>query len=238
MSRKTLYKKHNLELWHPKFDPNIQPAPLAAAPSQETPEPQSEQGCLPEASETRETAPERSPEPLAEQGSFQSLYYEGFEDPITPDGATVALPPQGQRAAKVAHPKSDISPPSSGISNWAELKASLPPRLQAKITQKQRQLSLLEPDRSSPQPELRAVTSSDPPVLCEPVALSPREPTESERREFEEWYPLAQAFGLVSDYEWQFREYFVLSQGNWLPYNELSSDFSVSCLRRYLDTRS
>ncbi|MCM1984460.1 hypothetical protein [Lyngbya confervoides] len=235
VSRKTLYKPHNLELWHPKFDPSSSPESPSPPSPLKTAEPQTEQACLPDPPKAQETLPERSPEPLIEQGSLQPAYYEGFEERSTRDGATAALPPQGQGAAKVAYPFSESSVSTSVIRNWDELKASLSPKLQAKITQKQRQLSSqLLSDRISPPPDSVSVSPPDSLRVQEFVALSPREPTDSERQEFEEWYPLAQEFGLVSDYEWQFREYFVLSQGDWLPYNELSSDFSVSCLRRYL----
>ena len=175
-------------------------------------------------------------EPLKNKDCLPASYNEGFEDQsISEIVATDGLPPQGQRSSKVALP-SEESSFCSPINGWDAVKASLPARLQAKITQKQRQLALkLEPkeaiapvekSRLVSSPALRVVKTSQ-------IPDADREPLPVERKELEAWYGLAQKFGLVTDYKWASREYLVLAQGEWIPFTELSADFTLQYLQRY-----
>ena len=248
VSRKTLYKPQNLELWHPKFTSSPEPNPestvaqsIQSIPCDKQAQPHIEQESFHLSSSSENLTSVESPQPLLNKESFQPPLNEGFEDPLTPERATVALPPQGQRAAKVAsHPS--VEPEScletSPITNWDELKSSLPPRLQRKITAQQNQLALkLGKASEEDTPPFEAGLRLSHPASQTSLAtfgLSQREPTELELREFEEWYSLAESFQLVSDYDWQFREYFVLFQGDWRPYSELSAEFTANWLKKAL----
>jgi hypothetical protein len=71
-------------------------------------------------------------------------------------------------------------------------------------------------------------------VLVARGELPERSPWSEETAEFEEWYVLACEFGLVTEFRWQGREYEVLSQGRWYPFEELIGVFSVRRLKGYL----
>lgn len=227
VSRKTLYKTHNLEFWHPKF---IKERGSDGAPSNDstTAETQAQTESLQPQTKSLGENKIKSLQPLLNKESFQSPIYEGFVDHQKLNSAPDALPPQGQRAAKGAR---DFSTPTSSpqISNWDELKASLPLRLQNKISQRQRNLSSSAESVSPSQKPFGPVSSSEQTTL----AFS-REPLPSEVSEFEEWYALAIEFGVCTDSQWQLNQYLVCSDGEWMPYFELSSVFTVKKLKAFL----
>jgi hypothetical protein len=147
------------------------------------------------------------------------------------------------------------------IRNWSELQASLPEHLQKGIDVARRKLQRQQDQERQRQERIKArqlqlslepelefaerpgqaevvrvpVPISRPMVAC--GELPDRSPSLEEEAEFEEWYILAQEFGLVTEFRWQRREYEVLSQGQWYPFAELIGVFSVRRLRGYLSKR-
>ncbi len=224
VSRKTLYKTHNLEFWHPKCDCGAAPDENAS----KSPESQSESECLPYQPKLTQNDKLNPLKPLENKESFQSTNYEGFVDPQNSELSPVALPPQGQRAAKGALESSNVVVERPEITNWEELKASLPLSLQAKITKKQQKYAEKE-DISENDHKTPAHSQTQ-----ESFEIKQREPLPHEVEEFETWYALSREFGIARDFEWQFTEYFVESHGKWIPYSEISASFTVSKLRQYL----
>jgi hypothetical protein len=61
-----------------------------------------------------------------------------------------------------------------------------------------------------------------------------RSPYEYERDDFNKWYPVAQQFGLATDYQWCESEYWVLVKTQWVRFSEMAGTFSCAWLRRHL----
>jgi hypothetical protein len=83
-------------------------------------------------------------------------------------------------------------------------------------------------------PELGAAELYESGALNGSWAQEERSPYEWERNEFNEWYPMAQRFGLAEDYQWDGAEYWVFSKNQWVRYSELIGTFSCAWLKRYL----
>lgn len=161
--------------------------------------------------------------------------------------ATVALALKGQRAAKVALESSDLLVfPDSGeaedpITDWDQLRLSLPLDLQQKISQakrrrereqavEQRRKARLLVKRQPRQPRQLRQPQTQLELLAT-VTPPDRPPIQTEQQEFNTWYLLAQQCKLVSDYQRKDGEYWVLAN-DWQPYTELSAAFTVKAMQR------
>jgi hypothetical protein len=58
-----------------------------------------------------------------------------------------------------------------------------------------------------------------------------REPYAWEQQEFEQWYGLAEAFGLVEDFYWDGVQYWVSRGEQVWPFAELSGAFTLGWMR-------
>ena len=257
VSNKTLYLAINRPLWHPEHIPS-QPIPTVqsqAEPASFQPQP------------TPDPTPEtKQPEPLVKGLSLQSFKYVGFVILNLLKEAAAALTPSGRKAAIAALPQAKIpdlggsggnqAPAQLPITNWQDLKTSLPAALQTKIAQAERQRKRVQAQEQqrrqraqSRQLNLKLLQTpeplSGPPAPVRPsyprpapipsgVELPQRPPTAAEQSEFEAWYVLAQQFKLVTDYRWEDREYWVLCKDEWQTYCELSGTFTIRRLRQYL----
>jgi hypothetical protein len=262
VSQQTLYKAFNKPLWHPDHIPA------------QTPEPPIQQDITPLNPNQPETPKPDPLQPLS-TGAFTQLFkYVGFVILNLLSEAVAALPPQGQRAAGTAIAPSEPqklrnggsprgeSTPVQLIANFAELKATLPDSLQAKIAKAERQRKQ-DQDRAQQRRE-RALARQQlltlPPLLPQPTPNAPerspflpipskitplpqetpqqRPPTPAEQSEFETWYALAEQFKLVTDHHWENSEYWVESNQQWHPYCELSGTFTIRRFRTYLNQRT
>jgi hypothetical protein len=59
-----------------------------------------------------------------------------------------------------------------------------------------------------------------------------QEPHVWEQQEFEQWYELAEGFGLVEDWHWDGAQYWVSRGEQVWPFAELSGAFTVEWLQR------
>jgi hypothetical protein len=242
----------------PSTPPASPPPEPALAPPVKTPDPLPPlENSQPSLNSTK-TSLVRSLNPLIYLINSLVFIYVGFVDLSTSMGSSdAALAPPGQRAAIAAVP-SDFSDPLPTPEDWAALRRSLPPELRRKIDQAERwpkagfrPLRFFAPSSPSGSQQLelgiggasadvlvpdgwRGRSPLDLDEFLEPEPLTHREPFAMEQQDFEAWYALAVAFGLVSDWVWQMREYLVLSQGQWVPYVELSAVFTLQRLSRYL----
>jgi hypothetical protein len=259
VSQQTLYKAFNKPLWHPDHIPA------------QTPEPPIQQDITPLNPKQPEISKPELLQPLL-TGCFTQLFkYVGFVILNLLSEAVAALPPQGQRAARTAiaplepqklreggSPRGESTPVQLPITNFAELKATLPDSFQAKIVKAERQRKqdqdreqqrreralarqqLLIPTSlpsqstaTAPQrPSFLPIPSKITPLLHE--TASQRPPTLAEQSEFETWYALAEQFRLVTDHHWENSEYWVESNEQWHPYCELSGTFTTKKLKQYL----
>ncbi|ABW33053.1 bifunctional DNA primase/polymerase [Acaryochloris marina] len=249
-SQKTLYRKSNLELWHPHH--------LPPEPPQKAPEALQKGTITQLGSNNTHLLNQRKLELLLFRSFLQLYIYVGFVIQTIRIQAAVALAPKGQRAAKAALESSeDLDRGGLGgnskvipIQNWDQLHLSLPPGLQQKISnakrQQKRELELEQRRRQRlkarksqrkahseantelrPQQEqlpLHLVTTGDQPIE--------RQARLSEREEFDRWYRLAQQCKLVADYSWRDGEYWVLAEEQWQPYSELSAVFTLRAMER------
>lgn len=262
VSQQTLYKAFNKPLWHPDH---------LSTPTPETPIPQAITQPTPNQPEIPNAEP---PQPLS-NGHFTHLFkYVGFVILFLLSEAVAALPPQGQRAARtaIAQPepqklreggssRGESTPVQLSITNFADLKGTLPDSLQAKIAKAERQRQ--QDQGREQQRRERALARQQQPVLSpdltpqipldpakDPVSpklpftpcpvpralLTPLErlPSAAEQQEFESWYALAAQFKLVNDHRWEDCEYWVYCNGEWETYCELSGTFTIRRLRQYL----
>lgn len=266
ISKKTLYLKVNRPLWHPEH-----------IASQEKPEPTPEaethtqKVSLQPSSKTENSAQPQPPQPLSNKVCLPFFKYVGFVILNLLSEALAALPPQGQRAAGTAIAPSEpqkireggslrgeSTPTQLPITNFAELKATLPDSLQVKIAKAERQRKHDQErkqqrrERALARQQLMIATSLPPqstttapqrpsflPIPTK-ITLLPHEtaqqrpPTFAEQSEFESWYALAEQFRLVTDHHWENSEYWVESNEKWQPYCELSGTFTMKRLRQYL----
>jgi hypothetical protein len=263
VSQQTLYKSFNKPLWHPDHIPA------------QTPELPTQQD-ITQLNPKQPEPPNSEPlQPLSTGGITQLLKYVGFVILNLLSEAVAALPPQGQRAARTAiaqpesqklreggSPRGESTPTELPITNFAELKATLPDSLQAKIAkaerqrrqdqaraQQRRERALARQQRLTLPPQPPQPTPNAPersPYLPFPSKIAPlphetpqqRPPTPAEQSEFETWYALAEQFRLATDRHWENGEYWVESNQQWHPYCELSGTFTVRRLRAYLHQRT
>jgi hypothetical protein len=259
VSQQTLYKAFNKPLWHPDHIPAQTPElPIQQDITQQTPK-------------QPETQNPEPLQPLSTGVITQSLKYVGFVILNLLSEAVAALPPQGQRAARTAitqsepqklrkggSPRGESTPVQLTITNFADLKTTLPDSLQAKIAKAERQRKQ-DRDRAQQRRE-RALARQEllilPPLPHQPTPNAPnqrsflpflskitplhdeppqqRPPTLAEKSEFEIWYALAEQFRLVTDHHWENSEYWVESNQQWHSYCELSGTFTTRRLRQYL----
>lgn len=257
VSQKTLYKAFNKPLWHPDHQPQQSPTTNPKpTPTAEIFQPQ----------QITSKQDKRKPlHPLSYLDLLQLYIYVGFVILLTQITAATALTLKGQKAVKAACISTEAlhiggvtggintpKPPQelSEITNWQQLKLSLPPSLQTKIDRNQlkptqRHLTLVTPLHPKPPipPDLPAQKSrsafkptSIPKLKLTPQTSSPnsKDPTLSEQAEFSSWYQLAQRFHLVTDSYWENGEYWVISTGEIYPYVELSATFTTKTLKRML----
>lgn len=252
-SQKTLYRRSNKELWHPHH--------LPPNPPQKASEPLQEGTITQPRSNNTYTLNQRKLELYLLKDLLQLYIYVGFVITALIIQAAVALAPKGQRAAKAALEYSEDpdrgglggNPKVIDIQNWEQLKLSLPPGLQSKIgkakqrqrrqqDQEQRRKERLKARQRKPFEQKSLAT--EPPEQKPQVKLIPLPLTDAggqntgrptgldERQEFNCWYRLAQQCKLVSDYSWRDGEYWVLAEGQWCPYAELSAVFTLRAMQR------
>lgn len=252
-SQKTLYRKSNLELWHPRHLPPEVPQ-KASEPSQE--------GDITQLGlNNTHLLNQRKLELLLYRTFLQFYIYVGFVIQMIRIQATVTLALKGQRVTKVALEDSEV-PDRGGlggnskvipIQNWDQLKLSLPPGLQNKIgkakQQKRRQQKRRQQERVQlhQQRKKQRLRSPVEPVNLVPEASQQKLPlklietqgplqerlvTQSEQQEFDQWYRAAQQCKLVTDYSWREGEYWVLTEEQWQPYAEIAAVFTLKSMNR------
>ena len=250
-SQKTLYRKSNLELWHPHH--------LPPEPPQKALDPLQEGTITQLRSNNTHFLNQRKLELYLLKDLLQLYIYVGFVIMTMRIQAAVALALKGQRAAKAALVNSeDLDRGGLGgnskvipIQNWDQLHLSLPPGLQQKISkakrQQQRELEYEQRRRqrlkarksqrkalSEANTELRPQNQEQLPLQLITNGEQPieREARLSEREEFDHWYQLAMQCKLVADYSWRDGEYWVLAEEQWQPYTELSAVFTLRAMER------
>ncbi|MGR3278814.1 hypothetical protein ACSYAD_27475 [Acaryochloris marina NIES-2412] len=254
VSQKTLYKAFNKPLWHPAHQPEQQTTQTTpSTPSTlQQPKPAPPAEIFQPQKQTLKTDKIKSLHPLTYLDLLHLFIYVGFVILVTEITAATALTLKGQKAVKAACPSSDvlhiggvtggINPTSSTteppeITNWQQLKLSLPKSLQTKINRNQfnptqRHLTLVTPlhsKQSTPPDRTAQKTRSKP-----QTRLKPQQHTPAEQAEFSSWYQLAQRFNLVTDSYWENGQYWVISTDEIYPYVELSATFTTRTLKRML----
>lgn len=255
VSQKTLYKAFNKPLWHPAHQPEQQTNKSTPSPPQSPKLAPTAEIFQPQKSASK-TGNRKPLQPLTYLDLLHLFIYVGFVILVTEITAATALTLKGQKAVKAACRSSDVlhiggvtggdnqlkstqEPPE--ITNWQQLKLSLPQSLQTKINRNQfkptqRHLTLVSPLHSTSPDRTAQKPRSKPQSRLKPPVLNPnlQDPTPAEQAEFSSWYQLAQRFKLVTDSYWENGQYWVISTGKIYPYVELSATFTPRTLKRML----